>query len=46
MMRNLFMSIFLGFQDEQPDVQGLAVLISSERCATNSPIGNRLSALI
>lgn len=27
------------FQDEQPDVQGLAVLLSSERYATNSPIG-------
>lgn len=29
----------LSFQDEQPDVQGLAVLLSSERYATNSPIG-------
>ncbi|XP_020259945.1 protein PIR [Asparagus officinalis] len=25
-------------EDEQPDLQGLAVLISTERCATNSPI--------
>lgn len=25
-------------EDEQPDVQGLAVLISTERCATSSPI--------
>ncbi|BAS82247.1 Os03g0143800 [Oryza sativa Japonica Group] len=25
-------------EDEQPDVQGLAVLLSSERYATNSPI--------
>lgn len=26
-------------QDEQPDVQGLAILLSTERCATISPIG-------
>ncbi|XP_074559467.1 protein PIR [Curcuma longa] len=25
-------------EDEQPEVQGLAILISTERCATNSPI--------
>lgn len=29
----------LFFQDDQPDVQGLAVLLSTERCATQSPIG-------
>ncbi|URD99972.1 cytoplasmic FMR1 interacting protein [Musa troglodytarum] len=26
-------------EDEQPDVQGLAILLSTERCATNSPLG-------
>lgn len=31
--------LYLKFQDDQPDVQGLAVLLSSERYATNSPIG-------
>lgn len=30
---------YFKFQDDQPDVQGLAVLLSSERYATNSPIG-------
>lgn len=30
-------SLFI--QDDQPDVQGLAVLLSTERCATQSPIG-------
>nr|XP_009395117.1 PREDICTED: protein PIR isoform X1 [Musa acuminata subsp. malaccensis] len=25
-------------EDEQPDVQGLAILLSTERCATNSPL--------
>ncbi|MQL81289.1 hypothetical protein Taro_013739 [Colocasia esculenta] len=25
-------------EDDQPDLQGLAVLLSTERCATNSPI--------
>ena len=34
-----FKLISFKFQDEQPDVQGLAVLLSSERYATNSPIG-------
>lgn len=32
----------LGYQDEQPDMQGLSMLVSTERCATSSPIGKRL----
>lgn len=36
----------LFFQDDQPDVQGLAVLLSTERCATQSPIGMHFLILV
>lgn len=32
-------------EDDQPDVQGLSVILSTGRCATQSPIGGILGYL-